>query len=89
MGANFSSKLSPWMANGSISAKYIYHQVKQFEEKKGHNESTKHFIDELFWRDFFHFYCLKAGTSIFFPYGSQNRSHNGWKRDADIITRWK
>ncbi len=25
MGANFSSKLSPWMANGTISPRYIYH----------------------------------------------------------------
>jgi len=32
LGPNFSSKLSPWMANGCLSPREIYWQVKQWEE---------------------------------------------------------
>ena len=27
MGADYSSKFSPWLANGSLSVKQIYHQI--------------------------------------------------------------
>ena len=31
MGADFSSKLSPWLANGSLSVRQVYHAIKQLE----------------------------------------------------------
>lgn len=31
LGANYSSKLSPWLANGSISCRKVYWEVKRFE----------------------------------------------------------
>ena len=48
IGSDYSSKLSPWLANGSLSAKKIYQSVAMSRQ----NDSTKVFIDELFWRDF-------------------------------------
>ena len=31
IGANYSSKLSPWLANGSLSIRTVYHKTKEFE----------------------------------------------------------
>jgi len=32
-GINYSSKLSPWLANGSLSVRRLYHSVKLLEEE--------------------------------------------------------
>jgi deoxyribodipyrimidine photo-lyase len=55
LGRDYSSKLSPWLATGCLSAKQIYQQVKQFEAKYGANDSTYWLIFELLWRDYFAF----------------------------------
>jgi deoxyribodipyrimidine photo-lyase len=31
MGVDYSSKLSPWLANGSLSVRYVYHLTRQFK----------------------------------------------------------
>jgi deoxyribodipyrimidine photo-lyase len=31
IGSEYSSKLSPWLANGSLSVRYVYHKTKEFE----------------------------------------------------------
>ena len=72
-GADHSSKLSPWLANGSLSIRDCYFQVKSFEEKFGESKSTKHFIDELFWREFCRLYCIYHETKVFYEYGPFNR----------------
>lgn len=65
IGANYSSKLSPWLANGSISCRKVYWEVKKFEAEQTKNESTTIYIDELFWRDFNRFWCMNHGNKIF------------------------
>lgn len=75
LGGNGSSKFSPWMATGSISPRYIYHKVKEYEAKNYLCEkSTKKLIDEVFWRDFCKFWSLKHGTKIFGSYGFDDRN---------------
>ena len=32
LGENYSSKISSWLSNGCISAKYVYHQIKLYED---------------------------------------------------------
>jgi len=59
VGADYSSKFSAWLANGSISAKTIYHQVKNYEREVQKNDSTYWLIFELIWRDFFKYISLK------------------------------
>lgn len=59
LGPNFSSKLSPWMANGSVSPRKIYWEVKKWEDLNEENEHSKHFIAELFWRDFWHYWAYR------------------------------
>jgi deoxyribodipyrimidine photo-lyase len=56
-GSNYSSRFSPWMACGAISPRYAYFETVKFAKKHGNSESTKSFINELFWRDFCRFWC--------------------------------
>jgi deoxyribodipyrimidine photolyase len=30
--AAFSSRISPWLANGSLSVRKVYHETRKFEE---------------------------------------------------------
>ena len=53
IGKNYSSKLSAWLANGSISPRTIYHEVKRYEQEVLKNDATYWLIFELLWRVFF------------------------------------
>lgn len=89
LGPNFSSKLSPWMANGCLSPREIYFQVKAWEAQNQANQHSTHFIAELFWRDFWHYWAYKFGDNIFFEYGHAGRMNSKWRNDEDLIERWK
>lgn len=85
MGYEYSSKLSAWLSNGSISIRDVYDQALQFDEKHGDGKGTKKLIDELFWRDFCRYFCLKNGYKVFSAYGIQDRDSYNWKTNHDII----
>ena len=65
IGSDYSSKFSPYLAWGCVSARSIYAEVKAFEQQYGANDSTYWLFFELLWRDFFHFDALKKGTAFF------------------------
>ena len=99
IGTSYSSKLSMWLATGNLSARYIYWKVKEFEEKQRANESTKHFVFELLWRDFFRFNSLKHGKRLFYlsgcnaikrqPSASSASSYvKKWKTDSVLFEKW-
>ena len=79
------------MANGTLSPRSIYWEVKKWEEQNGgENEHSKHFIMELLWRDFWHYWAYKYSDKIFFPYGHVNRSQTKcWHLNTEIINLWK
>lgn len=74
LGADYSSKFSPWLANGSISARRIHAEVKRYEAERVSNESTYWMVFELLWRDFFQFSALKHGRRLFAPGGIQGKA---------------
>ncbi|GAB4543433.1 MAG: DASH family cryptochrome [Pleurocapsa sp.] len=88
LGANYSSKFSPWLALGCISPRYIYEQVQQYEQKRVKNDSTYWLIFELIWRDFFRFICAKHGNKIFHFSGLQGISLP-WKEDWERFNLWR
>ncbi|MDX5326732.1 MAG: DASH family cryptochrome [Bacteroidota bacterium] len=73
LGADNSSKFSPWLASGCISPRQVANEVQRFEEAEGATESTYWMIFELLWRDFFKFAFLKYGPKLFQPKGIGNR----------------
>ncbi len=66
-GANFSTRFSPWLSNGSISARQIILQLHQYEAEVEANESTYWIYFELLWREYFQWYahCHKANLFKF------------------------
>lgn len=87
IGTDFSSKFSPWLANGSISARTIYWKVKQFEKEHFKNDSTYWLIFELIWRDYFKYISLKHKNDIFKIGGLLQKDYD-WKTDERYIQKW-
>ncbi len=80
IGEDYSSKLSAWLANGSLSAREIYWEIKSFEKEKKKNQSTYWLVFELIWRDFFKYISLKHGNKIFKIGGILDKNYN-WNTD--------
>ena len=87
VGPDYSSKLSPWLANGCISARHVYWQVKEFEKKITKNHDTYWLVFELLWRDYFKYISLKFGNKIFWPGGIFDRELE-WKKDSKTLKKW-
>lgn len=71
LGSDYSSKFSPWLANGCLSPRWIYQQVCDYEQQRVKNDSTYWLVFELLWRDYFRFICLKHGRKVFYKSGLQ------------------
>ena len=87
VGKDYSTKFSPWLANGSLSAKTIYYEVKKYEAEFGANQSTYWVIFELIWRDYFKYISLKYDAKIFKIGGILERNYH-WNSDNKIIQEW-
>lgn len=87
IGKDFSSKFSPWLANGSISARMVYWNIKSFEREHIKNDSTYWLIFELIWRDYFKYISLKHGNKIFKVDGILQKDYF-WKTDKKLIEQW-
>jgi len=87
LGGDYSSKFAPWFANGCLSARYVYAQVKQYEQQRVENDSTYWLIFELLWRDYFRFLGIKHGNRLFFNTGIRGAFYD-WKEDVGTLQRW-
>ncbi len=87
LGKDYSSKFSAWLANGSISSREIYWQIKNYEKDIMKNQSTYWMIFELIWRDFFKFISLKYDNKIFKIGGILDKDYT-WSRDEDQFQNW-
>merc|ERR1719409_2455961 len=88
LGADYSSKFSPWLAHGCLSPRLIYAEAKRYEAEVVSNKSTYWIVFELEWRDFFRFLCAKYGTKIFHA-GGAHGVKRVWRNDPDMLRRWK
>ncbi len=88
IGGDYSTKFSPWLAQGCLSPKQIYHEVMRFEREHGGNESTYWVIFELLWRDFFRLMGKKYGNKIFFKEGPMGEIDPKWRNDDRLFEIW-
>lgn len=87
LGEDYSSKFSPWLANGSISPKMIYWEIKRYEKEVKKNQSTYWLFFELVWRDYFKYISLKHGNKIFKIGGILERDYH-WRTDEALFKSW-
>lgn len=88
VGADYSSKFSPWLAIGCISARYIYAEVKKYEMQFGANDSTYWLVFELLWRDFFRFMFKKYQTKFFLYEGIKLKKGNSKFLNEKLLSQW-
>ena len=104
LGKNYSSKLSPWLAFGCLSARWMYQEVCRYEyEKSGNAVPTKKSSKDVYWmlfelnvRDYFRYYQLHWGTSMFHMFGPKgviqkkdgHKLEYTWTQDLDLFNRW-
>jgi deoxyribodipyrimidine photo-lyase len=88
VGADYSSKFSPWLALGCISPRFIYAEVKQYEVQFGANDSTYWLIFELLWRDFFRFMFKKYQTKFFLYEGIKTEKVNSKSLNEKLLSQW-
>jgi deoxyribodipyrimidine photo-lyase len=87
LGTDYSSKFSAWLAHGSISARRIYAEVKQFEKEIKKNQDTYWLIFELIWRDYFKYVSLKHGNDIFKIGGILKKDYD-WNKNKIAFKEW-
>lgn len=88
IGEAYSTKFSPWLANGSLSPRLIYAEIKKFEDRFGPSDETYWIIFELLWRDYFRYVARKFGNRIFMPGGIRNKEGVPEKPDQKILEEW-
>lgn len=71
-----SSTLSPWLANGCLSAREVAAAVAHHEDEHGSNDSTYWMYFELLWREYFHWRADRDGSALFRPSGNGERVHH-------------
>ena len=72
IGTECSTKFSPWLATGALSARQIFVALRQHEQQFGANDSTYWIWFELLWRDYFRFLHLQYGASLYRTRGLAN-----------------
>jgi len=75
-GKNFSSKFAPWLAQGCLSARAVYHELKEYEAEFGQDDGTRRLYHELLWRDYFCFMMCKHYTNFFVKGGIKHEPPN-------------
>jgi deoxyribodipyrimidine photo-lyase len=88
IGDAYSSKFSPWLALGSLSAKNILKTVNDYEQEFGANDSTYWMKFELLWRDFFQWTVKKHGN-VCFKAGGIRGVDKKKTNDPDTFDAWR
>eukprot|EP00035_Acanthoeca_spectabilis_P013856 m.260375 g.260375 ORF g.260375 m.260375 type:complete len:657 (+) comp15988_c0_seq1:192-2162(+) len=89
LGADFSSKFSPWLATGSLSPRTIIEAKTRWEAAHGASRSSYWLYFELLWRDWFSWMAVIAGPALFCPAGplvalsASPPRGNGWRAPKD------
>ena len=89
VGADYSSKLSPWLSIGCISAADVYWEIQKYEEDRVANDSTYWLFFELLWREFFRFVARRYGSQIFQRNGIKDSDEKKTLGDPKTFQRWK
>jgi deoxyribodipyrimidine photo-lyase len=87
-GFRYSTRFSPWLANGNLSPRKIWAELKRYEARVGANESTYWIGFELLWRDYFYFAMQKYGDS-FFRLGGIRQQPPECQADLDRFELWR
>lgn len=87
-GPDYSTKWSPWLATGALSARQAWAAIAAFEAQQGASESTYWIQLELLWRDHFRWLHLKHGARMYWRRGLSDAPLAPLRHDARRLQRW-
>lgn len=87
LGADYSTKFSPYLALGCLSPRHVYWQTQRYEAERVKNDSTYWLTFELLWRDYFRFYGVRHGDRLFHLHGPKQERVD-WSDDRDAFEAW-
>ncbi len=88
LGGDYSSKFSAYLAQGCLSPKMIYQELKKYEAERGDNKSTYWLFFELLWRDYFRLIGKKYENKIFQIGGLLGKPDKRWRDDERLFGIW-
>jgi deoxyribodipyrimidine photo-lyase len=100
LGADYSTKFSVFLANGTMSPRTIYHAIRTWESQPGRTkeqlDNSYWAIFELLWRDFFKFLVMRIGTGVYRLHGPNEAKGKQtgygtkrWGQDMGLFEAWK
>ncbi|MCX7606396.1 MAG: DASH family cryptochrome [Bacteroidia bacterium] len=87
MGSTFSSHLSPWLAVGCLSPRWVYAQLRAAERREGANDSTYWLFFELLWREYFRWLMVRWRGKMFAAGGIRGYQLP-WKQEERLLEAW-
>jgi deoxyribodipyrimidine photo-lyase len=88
-GADYSTKWSPWLATGALSARQAWSAIQAFESEHGATDSTYWIGFELLWRDHFRWLHLKYGARMYWQRGVSDAPMQIRPHNARGFERWR
>lgn len=88
VGADYSTKFSPFLALGCISARSVYSEVRKFEKMYGATKDSYWLVFELLWRDYFRFIMKKHGKKFFLKGGLKGAAPTYPPHRPEALERW-
>ena len=82
-----STKLSAWLANGALSARYVMQRVKYYEETIEKNESTYWIYFELLWREYF-YWLQRCHGSKWFKFSGMKDASPDTTHNSVVFDDW-
>ena len=67
LGVPYSGKISPWLATGTLSVRWVWSEVLRFESERGRTDGSEWFLLELLWRSYFLWAARADGPKLFGP----------------------
>jgi deoxyribodipyrimidine photo-lyase len=86
IGMDYSSKFSPWLAQGCCSAGSIAKKLSDYEICYGANDGAYWLWFELLWRDYFRFLHFKYGKRLYYSKGLSKAPSNQF--DSEKFLKW-
>jgi deoxyribodipyrimidine photo-lyase len=83
------SKLSAWLAMGSLSPRKVYWEIKKMEGVPNTKAMFNHILLGLLWRDYFRFMFKKYGNTFFSPDGFGSQGLVDIANEQDNFYKWK
>jgi len=83
------SKLSAWLAMGSLSPRKVYWEIKKMESVPNTKAMFNHILLGLLWRDYFRFMFKKYGNTFFSPDGFGSQGLVDVANEQENFNKWR